>query len=136
MKKEISAGGLVSREGEVLLVKVCNLKGEKVWTFPKGHLEKGETALEAALREVEEETGWRCRQLKPLLTVGYSFKRQGEPVSKKVQWYWMEPVEKVGEPDAGEILSTRWIAAKDAPRMLKYRSDFELLEAWVKQHGE
>ncbi len=88
------------------------------------------------MREVGEEPGWRCRQLKPLLTVGYRFARGGVPVSKKVQWYWMEPVEKVGEPDAGEILAARWIAAKDAPRMLKYQSDFELLEAWVKQHGE
>ena len=61
MNKEFSAGGLVRRGGKVLMVKVCNLKGEEVWTFPKGHVEKGETPMEAALREVEEETGWRCR---------------------------------------------------------------------------
>ena len=54
--KEYAAGGIVGKNGKVLLVKVTNLQGQVVWTFPKGHLEKNETPLKAALREVEEET--------------------------------------------------------------------------------
>src|SRR5262245_15163023 len=59
--QEVSAGGIVQRDGELLLVKVKNLKGQVVWTFPKGHIEKGETLEQTAEREVLEETGWRCQ---------------------------------------------------------------------------
>jgi 8-oxo-dGTP diphosphatase len=132
MRKEFSAGGVVNRGSKVLLVRVCNLQGEKVWTFPKGHLEKGESSLEAALREVEEETGWRCRTLGPLFTVHYRFARKGQPVAKRVEWFRLEPIKKVGPPDEGEILATRWVDESQAVRLLKYPSDLELLERLTK----
>ncbi len=130
MDREFSAGGLVSRTDRLLLVKVRNLRGDLVWTFPKGHLDEGETPLQAALREVEEETGWRCRRLGDLLTVGYRFFRNGREVSKRVKWYWMEPIEKTGEPDAEEVLLAKWVEAVEAQGMLRYPSDFKLLEKW------
>lgn len=134
MNKEFSAGGLVSREGKVLMVKVRDLKGEEVWTFPKGHLEKGETPVTAALREVEEETGWRCRlkqaAAQPFFTASYRFSRQGRPVSKRVDWYWMEPVKKSGKPDAVEVLAVKWADLKAALSQLRYPSDLKLLEKW------
>ena len=133
MDKELSAGGVVSREDELLLVKVCNLKGEKVWTFPKGHLDKGETALQAALREVEEETGWRCLSLGPLTTVAYKFSRQGRPVDKKVKWYRMEPIEKTGKPDASEIIKAKWVARAQAAKKLTYPTDLKLLALLSKE---
>ena len=132
MINEISAGAVVSKGDKVLLVKVCNLAQEKVWTFPKGHLEKGETALEAALREVAEETGWRCRPLTPLMTAAYRFRRKGRLVDKRVKWYWFKPLEKVGKPDADEILSVKWVARPKIASLLKYPSDFKLLQRWVK----
>ena len=131
MMKEVSAGGIVSRLGKMLLVKVRNLAGEKVWTFPKGHLEKGETPLNAALREVEEETGWRCQSLGALLTVKYSFQRQGIPVAKMVKWYAMEPVKKTGKPDALEILAVKWVTQEQARDILSYPSDLKLLRRWT-----
>jgi len=60
-KKEFSAGGVIIEDGKTLLIRMRNLKGELVWTFPKGHVEAGETPELAALREVTEETGCRCR---------------------------------------------------------------------------
>ncbi len=48
---EFSAGGIVKRDSEVLLIKTKDLKGNEVWTFPKGKIEKGEKSKEAALRE-------------------------------------------------------------------------------------
>jgi 8-oxo-dGTP pyrophosphatase MutT (NUDIX family) len=146
MLKEFSAGGLVGRDGRLLLVRVKNLKGEKVWTFPKGHLEDGETPIEAAIREVEEETGWRCGLLKPLLEVGYRFRRDGKVVVKKVKWFILEPLEvigidkmsefggKTGGPDPNEILVCKWVPVALVPRMIGYPSDFQLIELWHKEN--
>ncbi len=125
--REYAAGGIIEKNGKVLLVKVTNLQGEVVWTFPKGHLEKNETPLKAALREVEEETGWRCRNAGPLALVRYRFNRNGRPVAKKVRWYRMEPVERTGKPDAVEIMKTKWVAKKTAAKALSYASDLRLL---------
>ncbi|MBI2789331.1 MAG: NUDIX domain-containing protein [Elusimicrobia bacterium] len=129
--KEYAAGGVVERNGKVLLVKVANLSGEVVWTFPKGHLEKKETPLKAALREVEEETGWKCRSVGPLALVRYRFNRNGRPVAKKVRWYRMEPVEKTGRPDEVEIMKTKWVAKKTAAKRLSYPSDLRLIARYL-----
>lgn len=129
--KEYAAGGIVERNGKILLVKVTNLSGEVVWTFPKGHLEKKETPLKAALREVEEETGWKCRSVGPLALVRYRFNRNGRPVAKKVRWYRMEPVERTGKPDEVEIMKTRWVAKKAAVKSLRYPSDLRLIARYL-----
>lgn len=129
--KEYAAGGIVEKNGKVLLVKVTNLQGDVVWTFPKGHLEKKETPLKAALREVEEETGWKCRSVGPLALVRYRFNRNGRPVAKKVRWYRMEPVEKTGRPDEVEIMTTKWVARKAAAKSLRYPSDLRLIARYL-----
>lgn len=126
--EEYSAGGVATREGRVLLVKVENLKGEEVWTFPKGHLDPGETPRQAALREVEEETGWRCAAAEPLTLVRYMFRREGRLVRKRVRWYWMAPEGRVGEPDAKEVLGLRWATPAEAEALLRYPGDKRLLE--------
>jgi 8-oxo-dGTP diphosphatase len=130
--REFAAGGVVGRDGKVLLVQVKNLEGEVVWTFPKGHLEKKESWLKAALREVEEETGWSCRNLGPLSTVTYRFRRGGKPVFKRVRWYRMEPLARTGKPDADEIRRTRWVDASRAASSLSYASDLRLIARYRK----
>ncbi|MFI5345389.1 MAG: NUDIX hydrolase [Elusimicrobiota bacterium] len=129
--REFAAGGIVGRDGKVLLVQVKNLEGKIVWTFPKGHLEKGETWLKAALREVEEETGWKCRSLGPLSSVSYRFKRDGRPVFKKVRWYRMERIERTGKPDADEIRRTKWVTASVAAKNLTYPTDLRLIARYL-----
>ena len=125
--KEYSAGGVVTKAGKLLLVKVRNLSGRLVWTFPKGHLEGGESAREAALREVEEETGWRCEIVEALMTARYTFRRGGTAVDKRVRWFWMRPDRKVGRPDEQEVLQTRWRTPGEAGGALAYDSDLKLL---------
>ncbi|MEK7233098.1 MAG: NUDIX domain-containing protein [Elusimicrobiota bacterium] len=129
--KEYAAGGIVEQGGKVLLVKVRNLQGESVWTFPKGHLEKKETPLKAALREVEEETGWRCRSTGTLALICYRFSRNGRPVAKRVRWYKMEPLQRTGKPDAVEIMKTKWVAKKAAAKSLRYPSDLRLMARYL-----
>ena len=130
--REFAAGGIVGHDGKVLLVQVKNLEGKIVWTFPKGHLEKGETWLKAALREVEEETGWKCRSLGPLSSVSYRFKRAGKPVFKKVKWYRMERIKRTGKPDAEEVRRTKWAAADKADKHLTYPNDLRLIARYLK----
>jgi 8-oxo-dGTP pyrophosphatase MutT (NUDIX family) len=130
---EFSAGGVVQEEDKLLLVKVENLEGQIAWTFPKGHIEKGEKAPEAALREVEEETGYRCEIVKPFDKVQYWFKREGNLVKKTVTWYLMTPLKKTGTHDPEEILETRWVTMAEADKLAKYKSDKQILAKLKKQ---
>jgi 8-oxo-dGTP pyrophosphatase MutT (NUDIX family) len=125
--KEVSAGGVVSGPEGLLLIKVENLQGSVLWTFPKGHLEAGETAEQAALREVLEETGWRCRTIAPFFEARYSFRHNGKRVDKTVHWFRMEPVEKVGVSDPDEIIDCRWFPMAEAKDLLVYKSDLEIM---------
>ena len=117
---------------KLLMVRVQNLEGDIVWTFPKGHLEKGEGYAQAALREVWEETGWKCRIEGPtgkyFEKARYMFKRSGHPVKKEVAWYLMSPLKKTGRKDAEEILNVRWFSVNKAGEKASYGSDVLILE--------
>lgn len=126
--KEFSAGGVIFKDGRLLLIKMRNLAGDEVWTFPKGHLEGDETADAAALREVREEAGLECRILTPLHVARYSFFRGGVPVDKRVDWFLMEETGGDGRPlTPDEVLDKRWATPAEADGMLKYPSDLEIM---------
>lgn len=127
MEIEKSAGGLVIDGDKVLVIETRNLKGETVYTFPKGNISKGEDPKETALREVLEETGYRCKVIKELDTVNYFYKRQGKLIKKTVYWYIMEPIEKVREHDY-EVTAVLWKDLNEAQRLLSYKSDVGLLK--------
>ena len=127
--KEHSAGGIIFEDSSVLLILVQNLKGEKVWTFPKGHLEPGETAEQAAVREVAEETGWDCEITSDLYKAEYTFKRGADLVDKDVRWFMMKRVGGDGMPKTpDEVLDMKWCLLEDAENELLYRSDLEILD--------
>ncbi|MCX5783104.1 MAG: NUDIX hydrolase [Elusimicrobia bacterium] len=124
---EFSCGGVVLDGGRLLLICVKNMRNRKVWTFPKGHLEQNEKPRQAALREVEEETGYKCSIIRPLTRVRYYFSLRGQTRKKVVQWYLMRPLMKSGKPDAVEIVETRWEPIEKAKQMIQYPSDHKLL---------
>ncbi|ULA69749.1 MAG: NUDIX domain-containing protein [Nitrospira sp.] len=121
-----SAGGVVLRPQEVLLIRVSDIKGRPVWSFPKGRLDAGETPAQAALREVLEETGWNCRIEADLSTTEYWFQREGRRFRKTVVWFKMAPLELTGVPD-GEVEEVQWVERMEALRRLTYASDAALL---------
>jgi len=129
IKKEHSAGGVILENGCLLLIMMRNLKGDKVWTFPKGHIEPGETPEAAAVREVAEETGWDCVITGPLFTANYSFMRGDTPVEKDVLWFLMRREGGDGVPKTpDEIVDMKWCSLEEADGLLAYASDLEILD--------
>lgn len=115
-----AAGAVVLRRGEVLLVHRPKYDD---WSFPKGKLDRGEHALAAAVREVEEETGVAIRLGRPLT-------RQRYPVAggrTKVVDYWVGRV--VGDHDVSgyaanaEVDEVRWVPRAEARELLTYPHD-------------
>lgn len=115
-------------EGKVLLVQVKNMRGKKLWTFPKGHIEHGETPRQAALREVQEETGYKAQIIRPMIRVKYAFTFQGNYVKKTVQWYLMKKLGRIGKHDAAEVLAIRWVNPQKARDLLLHSSDIRLID--------
>jgi len=114
-----AAGGVVVRDGCVLLVHRPQYDD---WTLPKGKLEDGESWEQAALREVEEETGLRCRLGGE---VGRTFYRDGRGRAKEVRYFRMTAL---GEPlPRHEVDEVRWVALDAAAELLTYPRDAELL---------
>lgn len=127
MSKDVvrAAGGLLFRQRpgappEVVLV---HRPAYDDWTFPKGKLHDGETEVEAAFREVEEETGLRPQLVRDLGTSSYHDSR-GRP--KTVRYWEMTPADGDLAP-ANEIDDARWVPLDEAARMLTYPRDRELL---------
>jgi len=121
-----AAGGVVMRDGEIAVVHRPKYDD---WSLPKGKLDPGEDWAEAAVREVEEETGVRARIVGELPPTRYR-DRKGRP--KVVRWYRMDVEDEGGfEPDA-EVDELRWLAPEEASRLLTYPHDRELLETLVR----
>jgi len=117
---QFSAGGLVVDErGRVLLIRARDLRNQPVWTLPKGTLGPGESSADAALREVREETGYRCEVVRELDTATYWFQRDGQRIRKTVRWFLMRPLEKVGEHDH-EVDEVAWLERDAALGRLRY----------------
>jgi 8-oxo-dGTP pyrophosphatase MutT (NUDIX family) len=123
---EFSAGGVVVKDGKVLMIRTTNLSGEEVWTFPKGHIEKGETSKEAAIREVAEETGYVCEIKDYIDEVKYLFKRGEKLVIKTVKWFTMEITGETGK-EAEEVDEIKWASPDEAVAVLSYKTDLDIL---------
>ncbi len=131
---EYSAGGVVLLQGKALLIRTRNLKGHPVWTFPKGKLNPTEKSPQAAIREVEEETGWRCRIEAELPHSRYWFQHQGRRVNKTVRWFHMSVIEQVGVPDS-EVDEAVWVLVSEAIERLTYDADKALLRTLTGSSG-
>lgn len=124
-----AGGGVVWRRGpggvEVLLVHRPTYDD---WTLPKGKAEEGESDQEAALREVVEETGLRCRPGAELPSSRY-VDRLGRP--KRVR-YWVMEVVGGGFAPTAEVDAVSWCPPPEALRRLTYPRDGEVLDAFVR----
>ena len=94
------------------------------WSLPKGKLEEGEGWQEAALREVKEETGYRCAALDELPNVSY-LDRHGR--RKLVRYWLMETLDGEFEPH-GEVDELRWASPEETEQLLTYPHDRVLVQ--------
>ncbi|HEY3742952.1 MAG TPA: NUDIX hydrolase [Bryobacteraceae bacterium] len=117
----MAAGGILERRGEILLVQRPRYQD---WSLPKGKLDRGETPLQAALREVHEETGYRAKALGFAGAFGYEVK--GAP---KVVLYWlMKPMKQGPILDPGEVCELRWVSLRSAMRLMTYERERDLVK--------
>jgi 8-oxo-dGTP diphosphatase len=118
-----AAGGLVRRDGRVA---IAHRPRYDDWSFPKGKLDPGESWEQAALREVEEEIGLRCRLGAELPAVAYAVEH-----GRKVVRYWlMEPESGEFAPNE-EVDEVRWLSPAEAEELLTYDHDRALVREAV-----
>ena len=101
-------------------------RGRLRWSLPKGHVEQGETHEQAAVREVEEETGISGRITARLGSVEYTFVAQGRRIHKRVHHYLMEAVAgELSDADI-EVTEVAWVPLSDLAGRLAYAGERRL----------
>jgi 8-oxo-dGTP pyrophosphatase MutT (NUDIX family) len=124
-----AAGGLLwRRTPEALKIVVVNRSrygGD--WSLPKGKLKPGESWLEAALREVKEETGHDVRTLSFAGAIAYLTEK-----GPKIVRFWNMAVSGVGRSnvDVSEVAKVTWLLPSEAMERLSYTLERAMVEAW------
>lgn len=109
-----------------------NRAGRQELCLPKGHLEFGETAAEAAVREVREETGIDSRIICHISSVDYWFSGSAARIHKMVHHFLMEylggDITAAGDPDQ-EAEDAQWLDLHEASRALSYANERRVVRA-------
>ncbi|WP_258110628.1 deoxyribose-phosphate aldolase [Alicyclobacillus sp. SP_1] len=115
LEVEYAAGGIVVRGDQTPEVLMIEDQYGHI-SFPKGHLEAGETWEQAAIREVAEETGIQAQVLAPLGHVQYRLNRNNRSTMKTVRLFLMEPLDKELSPVAQmeEVQSAVFVPLSEA----------------------
>jgi 8-oxo-dGTP pyrophosphatase MutT (NUDIX family) len=130
---EISAGGLVidGSGTKGLLIGRIDAKDptrEKLlWSLPKGHIEAGESPEQAAVREVQEETGIESEIYKSLGVIDFWFMAGGKRIHKTVHHFLFK--EKGGRisPQVSEVDDVRWFPLDEIVERLAYPDEKKLI---------
>lgn len=129
---EFSAGGLVvDLGGEVpkgALIGRTDRQGRLLWSLPKGHIEEGETAEQAAVREVAEETGINGVILGELGTIDFWFVADGRRIHKTVRHFLMRATGgELSDADV-EVTEVAWVPLPEIAAQLAYPDERGLLD--------
>jgi tRNA nucleotidyltransferase (CCA-adding enzyme) len=130
MEREIAAGALIFRrdKGKPLFLFIYSGRN-KIWGFPKGHLEQGETEKDAAVREIREETGigdlcflegFREEEVYPAVSNRGPY--NGTTIEKHSIYFLCETTAADIRVDNDEIVDYRWLSRSDGEKLLAFDS--------------
>lgn len=127
--REVSAGGVVVHDGKVLVIVPTRraADGSHVLGLPKGHLDEGETIVQAATREVREETGVDAELVGELGEVRYWYVRDRHRVAKSVFFFLFRYVSGDPADHDDEVLEARWMGLSEAQKALSYPGEREMV---------
>ena len=129
MREKRAAGGVVYRErgGKIEVVlgeQDDRLTRERTTRLPKGKLDAGEAAEQAAVREVAEETGFAVELEELLVQTRHVYDEGKGPVEKRVDFFLMRHTGDAGDPD-GEFVRVFWCELASAAERLTYPNEAE-----------
>ncbi|HET6596707.1 MAG TPA: NUDIX hydrolase [Anaerolineales bacterium] len=100
----------------ILFVRICRYtSGRTEWEIPAGGMEAGETEIDAAKREVLEETGYRSENHELM----YSYRPMNGSTNQIFHVIRCRAIDFVQEFDKNEVSETRWFAKEEVTRMIK-----------------
>lgn len=112
----------------VALIGRLDRRGRLLWSLPKGHLEAGESTEDAAVREIEEETGIRGRVVASLGTIDYWFVAEDRRIHKTVHHYLLEAAGgRLSDRDL-EVDEVAWVPLDELRDRLAYAGERRLAE--------
>jgi len=128
--RELSAGGVVVRGDEVIVIVPTRrgAQGQRVLGLPKGHVDPGENAEQAATREVREEAGVEADLVSRLGDVRYFYQRDGQRIFKMVRFFLFDYRSGSLDDHDDEVEEARWMPLAEAARALSYRGEREMVE--------
>jgi 8-oxo-dGTP pyrophosphatase MutT (NUDIX family) len=130
--EEFSAGGLVvDLAGDVpcaALIARTDRNGKLLWSLPKGHIEEGETPEQAAVREVEEETGISGVILAELGTIDFWFVADGRRIHKTVRHFLMRATGGELSDEDIEVSEVAWVPLPEIAARLAYPDERGLVD--------
>jgi 8-oxo-dGTP pyrophosphatase MutT (NUDIX family) len=135
--REFSAGGVVVRDtpqggtGVEVVVIVPTRRaadGSRVLALPKGHVDPGETPVEAATREVREETGIVAEPVAELGESRYWYRRDGRTIGKTVAFFMFDYRGGDTADHDDEVEEVRWIGLQQARTALSHAAEREMVE--------
>lgn len=134
--REFSAGGIIIKKFKddlkVLLIK----DGYGRWTWPKGNMEKGESAQETAQREINEEVGLKdIKIIDRIDLIKYFYRLKDELIFKTVSLFLFEASgsERV-TPLKSEIKEAKWFILEEALRIVEYKGSNEILKKAIDRY--
>ena len=133
MSTPVHSSGIIVFHQKAGIVEFLLLKAKystEYWDFPKGHLEKGETTLQAAVRETREETGLTGIEIldKFLHEIKYIYTWEGKQFKKKVTFYLGESRTK-DVKISSEHIDFRWADYQTAMKIVSFANQKEVLKA-------
>lgn len=116
---DVAHGALIGRHGR---------GGRLLWSLPKGHIERGESAEQAAVREVAEETGIDGEIVAALGSVDFWFVASGRRIHKTVSHFLLRATGGRLSDEDVEVAEVAWVPFSDITARLAYPDERGLVD--------